>query len=190
MKAMLVDGSFSGDILSQKVLGMARIQLGARGVDVDEIVLREKAMHDCIGCFGCWVKTPGLCIFDDFGREYARMEMETDVVVAITPVTYGGYSSLLKRAMDRQICVLLPYMKSRDGETHHPLRYRYYPKLLVIGTLAGPSDGLERTFSKLVARNGINGNTKADSLLITSEKDDGSIKEGISALLTRSEVMG
>jgi multimeric flavodoxin WrbA len=190
MKAMLVDGSFSGDNLSQKVLGMARIQLGARGVDVDEIVLREKTMHDCIGCFGCWVKTPGLCIFDDFGREYARMEMETDLVVAITPVTYGGYSSLLKRAMDRQICVLLPYMKSRDGETHHPLRYRYYPRLLVIGTLPKPSVGMERTFSKLVARNGINGNTKADSLLISGESDDGTIKEGISALLTRSEVMG
>jgi hypothetical protein len=81
-------------------------------------------------------------------------------------------------------------MKSRDGETHHPLRYRYYPKLLVIGTLAKPSDDMENTFSKLVARNGINGNTKADSLLISEERDDSAIKEGISALLTRSEVMG
>jgi hypothetical protein len=61
---------------------------------------------------------------------------------------------------------------------------------LVIGTLAQPSDGLERTFSKLVARNGINGNTKADSLLVTGDKDEGAIKESISALLTRSEVVG
>lgn len=188
MKAMLVDGAFSNDVLSQRTIEIARTQLGGRGLQVEEVVLRDKKINDCIGCFGCWVRTPGTCFFNDFGREYAKMEMFCDFIVAVTPVTYGGYSSLFKRAMDRQICVLLPYMKVRKGETHHPLRYRFYPKLLVIGTMQQPDENTERTFSQLVSRNGLNANTDSDSVIVYGSHDENETKERVSALFTRTEV--
>jgi multimeric flavodoxin WrbA len=188
MKAMLVDGSFSHDALSQKTFDIARTQLGGRGLQVEELVLRDKNVNDCIGCFGCWVRTPGLCVFDDFGREYAKMEMFCDFIVAVTPITYGGYSSLFKRVMDRQIGVLLPYMKVRDNETHHPLRYRYFPKFLVIGTTDKPNDHVEKTFSQLVYRNGISANTSPDSIVIYGVNGENEAKERVSAFFTRMEV--
>jgi multimeric flavodoxin WrbA len=29
------------------------------------IVSKNAPIHNCIGCFGCWVKTPGACVIRD-----------------------------------------------------------------------------------------------------------------------------
>jgi hypothetical protein len=79
-------------------------------------------------------------------------------------------------------------MKVRKGETHHPLRYRFYPKLLVIGTLQKPHESMENTFAQLVSRNGINANTSSDSVVIYGDHDESETKERISGLFTRTEV--
>ena len=73
--------------------------------------------------FGCWVKTPGQCVQDDPAREVARACARADLVVLFTPVTFGGYSSELKKAIDRSIPNLSPIFIRIRGETHHPCRY-------------------------------------------------------------------
>ena len=34
--------------------------------------LREMDIRYCIGCFGCWLKTPGKCIVADGSRDVCR----------------------------------------------------------------------------------------------------------------------
>jgi hypothetical protein len=46
----------------------------------------------CLGCFGCWLKTPGMCVEDDAGRQVARAIVQSDTTVLYTPATFGGYS--------------------------------------------------------------------------------------------------
>lgn len=46
-------------------------ELKNNNTQVEEILLKEKEIADCLGCFKCWVKTPGICIIDDYGRETA-----------------------------------------------------------------------------------------------------------------------
>ena len=41
------------------------------GAEVEVVALRKKNVKNCIGCFTCWTKTPGVCIHqDDMTREF------------------------------------------------------------------------------------------------------------------------
>jgi len=118
--------------------------------------MRELDIAPCRGCFDCWVKTPGVCIIDDPARDIAREFMRSDLVVFLTPITFGGYSSELKKGIDRLIPLILPYFTFVGSEIHHIRRYRSYPNLLGIGTLPGPDPEGEAIFSDLLVRNSIN----------------------------------
>jgi len=110
----------------------------------------------CLGCFGCWVKTPGICIIDDVGREIARSAIQSDLVVLVTPIAFGGYSSTLKKAVDRLIPLILPYFRLIGGEVHHVKRYASYPRLLGVGQLSEPNQEQARIFRTVLERNAIN----------------------------------
>ena len=112
----------------------------------------------CAGCFGCWVKTPGVCVHADAGREVAARAARGGLLVYLTPVTFGSYSAELKKALDHMVPILLPYLKKSGADTRHPQRYDTVRDLLVVGTLpAGQAGGAEAdTFRRLVARNVLN----------------------------------
>jgi multimeric flavodoxin WrbA len=80
----------------------------------------------------------------------------SDVQVWITPVTFGGYSPALKKALDRSIPNILPFFTKVQGEVHHPQRYVKRRSFLVFGTLAAPDAEAERIFHDLVKRNALN----------------------------------
>ena len=132
--------------------------LAGGGWTVDDWRLRGDHIAWCAGCFKCWTTTPGVCAHHDDGREVAARWVRSDLAVLLTPVTFGGYSSELKKALDHVIPSLLPTMLRRGGETHHPQRYPRRRSLVVVGTVpAGQADGPEaRTFRRLVARNTLN----------------------------------
>jgi hypothetical protein len=130
--------------------------LSGRGWRTAGYRLAELDVAPCRGCFACWVRTPGVCIVDDVGREIAQSVIRSDVLVLLTPITFGGYSSALKGMVDRLIPLILPYFERIDGEVHHVKRYERYPSLLGIGLLPNPAPEQERTFRTVVERNGIN----------------------------------
>ncbi|MDE6419590.1 MAG: hypothetical protein K2K87_03570 [Lachnospiraceae bacterium] len=39
-----------------------------------EIIKPQGEIHPCIGCFGCWIKTPGKCVIHD-GYENTGIQM-------------------------------------------------------------------------------------------------------------------
>ena len=156
--ALLLDGSRSDDPTLALVHHALHEALIADGCDVDDWRLRDETMAWCVGCFGCWVKTPGVCARSDAGREVAARMARSDVLVYLTPVTFGGYSSELKKALDHLIPILLPDLKKSGGDTRHPQRYERAHDLLAIGTVpAGEAGGAEaQTFRRLVSRNTLN----------------------------------
>src|SRR5690606_3517069 len=111
-------------------------RLVSRGEKVQTWTLRDEKVAYCLGCFECWTKSPGICRIDDAGRAIAASIIAGDLVVYLTPVTFGGYSSALKKAVDRSICLVSPFFTQIDGEVHHQPRYDRYPALLGIGVLA------------------------------------------------------
>lgn len=156
MKALILDGTRSEERFSDDVRQALIRRLAAAGCEVESMTLRDMEVRHCVGCFGCWVQTPGECMIDDPARAVAQAFIASDVVVFFTPVTFGGYSSELKKALDRIICLLSPLFKRIDGEVHHEPRYRRYPRLLAVGFQPRPDRESEEIFTALVDRNAIN----------------------------------
>ncbi|MEL6501924.1 MAG: flavodoxin family protein, partial [Cyanobacteria bacterium J06623_1] len=53
-------------------------ELHKNGAKVQLFPLREIKMGSCIGCFGCWLKTPGICLEPDAGRDIAQAVVQID----------------------------------------------------------------------------------------------------------------
>jgi multimeric flavodoxin WrbA len=187
MNALLLNGA--RDDALNSVQAIVAQELGDAGGVVDAIPLRETDIAYCRGCFGCWIQTPGLCIVDDAARDIARRHIQSDLVIYLTPVTFGGYSSELKKAVDRLIPNLSPFFTRIDGETHHKRRYARYPRLVAVGVLDEPDEESERLFKTLVSHNAINMHapTHAAGVLHTGQGPE-EMRAAIRALLAAVEV--
>jgi multimeric flavodoxin WrbA len=129
--------------------------------------MRDVPLAHCQGCFECWTTTPGLCKTDgDAGREIASAMIKSDLVVILTPIMFGGYSSEIKKAMDRVICLVLPFFRRVEGEVHHSRRYSKYPALAAVGVLSEPDEQQARIFRTLVDRNARNMDSPATAVCL------------------------
>lgn len=156
-RTVVWNGALAGDETLAPVEDELRAVLQETGALVRDFQLRDIPLAYCQGCFECWTKTPGLCKTDgDAGREITGAVIESDLWVILTAVTFGGYSSEIKKAMDRSICLVSPFFRRIDGEVHHRKRYRHYPALAAVGVLREPDEEQERIFRTLVERNALN----------------------------------
>jgi hypothetical protein len=156
MIATILNGTPPQGGFSAEVARIALDELAARHWEALHVPLAEMDIAPCRGCFGCWVRSPGECVIADAGRDVARAVIGSDVAVWLTPVTFGGYGSILKRAVDRLIPLISPRFMQIDGEIHHRKRYRRYPRLLALGVLPQADAEAGALFSTLVARNALN----------------------------------
>jgi multimeric flavodoxin WrbA len=180
MKALMIDampaeGRGIAEAVRQEAISL--------GMEVVTLGVGDMSIKRCIGCFSCWVKTPGVCVLDDDGRRIAMEWPDSDIVVYVTPVFLGSYSPEMKKQLDRLIPVLLPYFKKFDGEIHHPQRYPKRKALVAFGQLAsGGEEG--RTFEELVRRNSLNLQTRfCETMTFGNDMD----RAAASALLERAK---
>ncbi len=156
MEALILNGALAGDAELDAVQELLSRELAAAGCRTRGMVLRDLPVAYCQGCFECWLRTPGTCKTDDAGREIAAAVIRSDVVALLTPVTFGGYSSELKKALDRVAGLVSPFFMHIQGEVHHRPRYARYPALLAVGMLPRPDPAQERVFHTLVQRKALN----------------------------------
>ena len=162
---ILNGGPLSGRGASCRKIAEAVVnQSQARGWNVTVYDLDGLAIKPCRGCFACWLKHPGTCAIMDDEEPILRSIVASDVQIWISPVTFGGYSPALKKALDRSIPNVLPFFTKRHGEVHHPHRYDKRRSYLAFGTLPSPDPEAERIFHNLVRRNALN----LDSVMMES----------------------
>ena len=82
-----------------------------------------KKLHHCIGCFACWVKTPGQCVIKDQCADMGALLGRSEELVFVSQCTYGGLSPFVQNVMDRSIPNISPDFTVRNQEQHHKLRY-------------------------------------------------------------------
>jgi len=68
---------------------------------VVDFKLREMKIRHCRGCFSCWVKTPGQCIYKDDSHDICREYINSDFILFASPLVMGFTSAVLKIAMDK-----------------------------------------------------------------------------------------
>ncbi len=156
MKALILNGSHAQDATAEEISAALCAQLRSRGWEFEHILLRDQKIGNCAGDFFCWVRSPGVCHTNDDNRVIAAKSMQCDLLIWLTPVTFGGYSATLKRMVDHQIQNVSPFFTHIDGEVHHQRRYERYPDVLSIGWLAAPDPAGEAIFRNLVHRNALN----------------------------------
>jgi multimeric flavodoxin WrbA len=161
----------------------------SRGWNVTAFDLAGLDIKPCRGCFACWLKHPGICAIRDDQERVLRAMAASDVEVWTTPVTFGGYSSELKKALDRFIPNLLPFFVRVHGEVHHPHRYERARKLLVLGTLPAPDPDSEKVFRMVIERNALNLHaTNTQVAVLPEDADEPGIKRSIKGLFDKAEV--
>ena len=156
MKVTLLNGSPAGDGFTDGVATALSDAAQAQGGAITAWSLRDETIAACVGCFDCWIKTPGVCRMKDVNRDITRSVIQSDLTIWVTPVTFGGYSSELKKAMDHLIPLIMPFFTRIDGEVHHQPRYARYPDILGVGVLPASHPAQEQIFQTLVSRNAIN----------------------------------
>lgn len=131
-------------------------RLADRGDEVTRRDLTALDIPDCKGDFGCWSVTPGVCVQPGPHRDVARDLIRSDLVIGLTPVTFGGYSSVLKQLLDHGIPLITNWFTKVDGETHHRPRYERFPSLLAVGLMEEPDANAAMIFGRLISRNARN----------------------------------
>lgn len=151
-------------ILSDKRLD---IRVGSKS-EICYFDLSSLKIAGCMGCFGCWTRTPGRCVIrDDAPRVYSCMAA-SDVVLYVSRLRYGGYDTVMKTMLERAIPVQQAFIRIHCGETHHVQR-SVVPKratFLVYG--AGDEEECD-IFRQLVARNARNMSFESYEIVFTTE---------------------
>jgi multimeric flavodoxin WrbA len=106
--------------------------LQSEGHDVRIFDLRHLNINYCTGCFNCWVKTPGVCIFEDDMSVLLNTYLTSDVAVFVSPVLVGFVSGLLKQVVERLLPLFHPHLTIQNNLFHHSHRYKKIPKLVLL----------------------------------------------------------
>ncbi len=144
MRITLLNGNPDGSAAGfDDYLSTLTDQLTSAGHTVNHLLLRELEADYCTGCWSCWVKTPGECVFKDDSHAVCRAVINSNLTIFASPVIMGYLSALLKKFMDKMIPLVLPYITEDHGEAHHVNRYQPadYP---VGGLLLGKTPGTDQ----------------------------------------------
>ncbi|MBD3341648.1 MAG: hypothetical protein GF353_21265 [Candidatus Lokiarchaeota archaeon] len=141
MQILILDGQRDADSEAYaSYITDLKSALASHGNDIQIISLRNKKIKYCTGCWGCWVKMPGLCVANDDTHEVRREYINSDFVLMVSPVIMGFTSALLKMTQDKLIPLVHPYITLVNNECHHEPRYPKYPLLGLLLNRNGDAD--------------------------------------------------
>lgn len=141
-------------------------QITLYGTDQDQF-------KPCMGCFGCWLKTPGKCVITkDLIEQTSDSFVNSDLMIVTSPIVYGCYSASIKRVLDRVIPCILPFFRIHKGAIHHQPRYKKMAPQLIIGYSPDITDSEKTTFNTLVKANATNLNITDPPVYICSSESD------------------
>ena len=112
-------------------------------------------ISNCVGCFGCWVKTPGKCVIRDDAVSVYPLIAQSRRLIYVSRIRYGCYDTVMKAMLERAIPVQQAFLRLHRGETHHVQR-DVAEKDAVIIAYGGISEDEQVVFQRLVARNANN----------------------------------
>jgi multimeric flavodoxin WrbA/putative sterol carrier protein len=154
MKILSINSSPRGGGESKTELMLNHLVKGMReaGAEVEVINLREKKIKNCIGCFTCWTKTPGLCIQkDDMTNEIFPKLLTSDLVVYATPLYYHFMNGAMRTFMERTLPAAQPFFERIQGKTGHPLRHKV-PATVILSVCGFPEESEFDALSEFIKR--------------------------------------
>lgn len=135
------------------------------------VVCETGKISPCIGCFGCWIKTPGQCVIKDGCGDLGRIMAKCADIIIISQVIYGGFSPFVKNVLDRNIGYLLPFFQIRKGRMHHAPRYPNRLRITVLGYGNDATPEEEQTFRSIAEANSVNLNALESRVFLKQDPE-------------------
>jgi multimeric flavodoxin WrbA len=183
MKITILNGSPDSQSDFEAHLEQVEHVLAGDGHTVHMFTLREMDIRSCVGCFGCWVKTPGECFSPDESSQVRRTVIDSDFLLWAAPLQMGFPNSLLKIMLDKSIPLIHPYFVVEHGEAHHRPRYDHYPRL---GLLLGREEDTDEQDLEIVgdifSRTALNMKNRLEFVHLSDQP----IEETVKAITTYS----
>lgn len=104
---------------------LQELKRSERSKSYELIDTTDMNISNCIGCNYCWLKTPGVCVIkDDYESILVKM-IEAEQIWLIADTKFGFVSYRAKNIIDRIMPMLTMYLKFRNGQMRHVMRYKH-----------------------------------------------------------------
>lgn len=137
-----------------------------------KILYSNEQIKHCIGCFGCWIKTPGQCVIKDGYENMGELLSKCSKLILISKCTYGGFSPFVKNVLDRSISYISPYFITRNGEMHHKRRYDNIINISAYFYSEDATNYEEETAKNLVIANAVNYDAQVNCVMFFNTVDE------------------
>lgn len=166
MKVLAINGSpRTRNSNTDRILQPFLAGAAAAGADCEVVYAAEMDVNDCRGCFACWNRTPGICVYHDDMPGLLEQIRGADYLVWAGPLYYYGMTARLQRIMERTLPLIKPYMIWNGERYVHPRRYEKEPKTVLISNCGFPDRinfrALQETFKLML------GDSPSASILCT-----------------------
>ncbi len=140
MKVIAINSSPRSEGTSKTRMLLDPLVKGMRdaGAEVEIIHLRDKKIKNCIGCYTCWTKTPGVCVQqDDMTNELFPKWLAADLAIYATPLYHFTVNAAMKTVIERTLPIVQPFFERHESWTSHPLR-QPFPKTVFLSVAGFP----------------------------------------------------
>lgn len=127
-----------------KDIGEELLCSGGNAAEFELIDTAGMNISHCIGCNFCWLKTPGICAIKDDYEPILRKMSKADQVWLVSDTRFGFVSWQTKNIVDRIMPLATMYLKFKDRQMRHVMRYDHQPDIGIIYTGDGDQPYLER----------------------------------------------
>ena len=141
MRVVAFNSSPRGNETSKTELVLQKFLEGAAraGAVTETIYLRNYRIRNCLGCFACWLKTPGRCIQqDDMTEELFDRLLQADLAVLATPLYHFTLNARLKAFIERTLPMNQPFFMDTGRQTTHPYRFEKVPRVVALSVCGFP----------------------------------------------------
>jgi len=142
MKVLALNGSpRMKDSSTYRIMKPFLEGMEAAGAETEVIHISKLRLEHCIGCYTCWVHTPGVCIHNDGMAGALEKFNHADMVIFGTPLYHFTMSGIMKDFIDRTLPRLEPWLIPHPyvaGVTAHPERVHKPDKMFLISPCGFP----------------------------------------------------
>ncbi len=131
------------------------------GAETEVVHIRRLSLEACIGCYNCWVRTPGECVHRDGMSPALKKFNEADIVVFGTSLYHYSMTGIMKDFIDRLLPRFEPWLiphPSVPNVSGHPERFRKPTRMFLVSPCGFPEfdhfEALVTTFKQIARMEG------------------------------------
>jgi hypothetical protein len=134
MNILALNSSPRDNETSKTELVLQKFLEGARraGATAETLYLRNYKINHCLGCYSCWLQTPGRCVQkDDMSEILFGRYLAADLVVLATPIYHATLNARMKLFVERTLPMMDPLKEAAEpGGVPH--RFEKMPRVVAL----------------------------------------------------------